>query len=54
MQQALIGDVPNVSMRNRFFTSPSGVRFHQKFMNTTDTPEVRFNVPEGGTSMTRC
>ncbi len=44
--QWLIGDVPNVSMRKRFFSSPNGVRFHQQFMNTTDEPEVRFNLPE--------
>jgi hypothetical protein len=46
--QWLIGDVPNISMRKRFFSSPSGVRFHEQFMQTTDLPEVTFNVPEGG------
>jgi hypothetical protein len=46
--QWLIGDVPNISMRKRFFSSPNGVRFHQQFMRTTDAPEVTFNVPEGG------
>jgi hypothetical protein len=44
----LIGDVPNISMRKRFFSSPNGVRFHQQFLQTTDAPEVRFNVLENG------
>ena len=44
----LIGDLPNVSKRKRFFSSPDGVRFHRQFMNTTDAPEVAFNLPESG------
>jgi hypothetical protein len=46
--QWLIGDVPNVSMRKRFFSSPNGIRFHQEFMQTSEVPQVTFNVPEGG------
>ncbi len=46
--QWLIGDIPNVSKRKRFFSSPKGVRFHQEFMQTTDTPIVNFNVPDEG------
>jgi hypothetical protein len=46
--QWLIGDVPNVSMRKRFFSSANGVRFHQQFMQTSDPPEVKFNVPDVG------
>jgi cyclopropane fatty-acyl-phospholipid synthase-like methyltransferase len=42
----LIGDVPNVSKRKRFFSSDAGVQFHRQFMNTADTPEVRFNQIE--------
>lgn len=41
--EMLIGDVPNVSMRKRFFSSPGGIKFHQQFMNTLSPPEVRFN-----------
>jgi len=41
--QFLIGDIPNVSKRKRFFSSASGVRFHQKFMATSEVPEVDFN-----------
>jgi hypothetical protein len=41
--QFLIGDVPNVSKRKRFFASAAGVRFHREFMQTDEAPEVRFN-----------
>lgn len=44
--QALIGDIPNVSKRKRFFNSPNGVRYHQRFMQTDEPPTVRFNVLE--------
>jgi hypothetical protein len=39
----LIGDIPNVSKRKRFFASETGVRFHQQFMQTDDRPSVAFN-----------
>ena len=39
----LIGDIPNVSKRKRFFSSPAGVMFHHEFMQTKETPEVAFN-----------
>lgn len=42
----LIGDVPNVSKRKRFFASQTGVRFHQSFMGTTESPVVSFNSVE--------
>lgn len=38
--QLLIGDIPNVSKRKRFFSSEAGVRFHQQFMNTSESPCV--------------
>ncbi len=41
--EMLIGDIPNVSKRRRFFSSLRGVKFHQQFMNTQDLPEVQFN-----------
>lgn len=44
--QFLIGDIPNVSKRKRFFASETGVRFHQEFMQTTERPDVRFNQIE--------
>lgn len=41
--QLLIGDVPNISKRKRFFSSAVGVAFHKKFMNTDESPKVLFN-----------
>ena len=41
--ECLIGDVPNVSKRKRFFSSPTGRAFHKDFMNTADEPTVEFN-----------
>lgn len=44
--QFLIGDIPNISKRKRFFSSEAGVRFHQNFTNTDNRPEVTFNCIE--------
>lgn len=44
--QLLIGDIPNISKRKRFFSSDSGKKFHKEFMNTNDEPEVVFNCIE--------
>jgi hypothetical protein len=44
----LLGDVPNISMRKRFFASETGVRFHQAFTGRQETPEVSWNVLEPG------
>ncbi len=46
--QLLLADLPNLSKRKRFFASETGVRFHQEFMDTSDRPEVAFNVVEPG------
>jgi hypothetical protein len=46
--QMLIGDIPNVSMRKRFFSSTNGIQFHQRANNTTEFPEVKFNQLEKG------
>jgi len=46
--ECLIGDVPNISKRKRFFSSPTGIEFHKKFMNTEDAPQVEFNRIEAG------
>jgi hypothetical protein len=43
--ELLIGDIPNVSKRRRFFTSDAGIAFHKRFTNTDAMPDVRFNVP---------
>lgn len=41
--QFLIGDIPNISKRKRFFAGETGVQFHQEFMQTTEHPVVKFN-----------
>ncbi len=41
--EMLIGDIPNISKRRRFFSSTNGIKFHQQFMNTESLPEVQFN-----------
>lgn len=42
----LIGDIPNISMRKRFFAGESGIRHHQEFTNTKEIPSVSFNSIE--------
>lgn len=44
--QMLLGDIPNVSKRKRFFSSEAGVQFHQEFMKTNEAPQVNFNTIE--------
>jgi 2-polyprenyl-3-methyl-5-hydroxy-6-metoxy-1,4-benzoquinol methylase len=44
----LIGDVPNVSKRRRFFSSPAGIAFHKRFMETDDPPEVDWQTSDPG------
>jgi hypothetical protein len=46
--QLLIGDVPNQSMRKRFFSSPRGARFHQEFTGTAEAPAISHNTLEPG------
>jgi hypothetical protein len=44
----LVGDVPNVSKRKRFFSSAAGISHHQSFTGTDEVPLVQFNRPEPG------
>jgi hypothetical protein len=46
--QLLIGDIPNQSMRKRFFNSAEGVRFHQAFTGTDDVPMITHNMLDPG------
>lgn len=46
--EMLVGDIPNVSKRKRFFSSPHGIEFHQQFTNTDEIPSVVFNTQEIG------
>jgi len=45
----LIGDIPNISMRRRFFSSESGKKFHREFTGKSSDPEVTFNVVDANT-----
>jgi 2-polyprenyl-3-methyl-5-hydroxy-6-metoxy-1,4-benzoquinol methylase len=44
--ELLVGDVPNVSMRRRFFSSDAGKTFHRSFTGTDTDPDVVFNTLE--------
>jgi SAM-dependent methyltransferase len=44
--QLLIGDIPNLSKRKRFFSSENGVKYHQEFMKTNEKPRVLYNTVE--------
>jgi hypothetical protein len=44
----LVGDIPNVSKRRRFFSAPAGQQFHREFTGSDEPPDVRFNEPEPG------
>ena len=46
--EMLIGDIPNVSKRKRFFSSPAGIEFHRRYTGTNEVPAVAFNTPEAG------
>jgi SAM-dependent methyltransferase len=46
--ELLIGDIPNISKRKRFFSAPAGVKFHQNFTNSNEVPSVQFNRIEAG------
>lgn len=44
--ELLLGDIPNTTMRKRFFTSSEGVRTHQDYTQTKEIPDVSFNKLE--------
>jgi hypothetical protein len=44
----LIGDLPNVSRRKRFFSSAAGAAFHREFTGRDEDPTVVFNRTETG------
>jgi SAM-dependent methyltransferase len=45
----LIGDIPNVSKRKRFFASETGIKHHKAFMQTDEAPVIEFNRIEPDT-----
>jgi hypothetical protein len=44
--QLLLGDIPNISKRKRFFSSTTGIEFHKKFMNTSEPPKLQMYEAE--------
>lgn len=44
----LIGDIPNISKRRRFFSSEAGVRFHHVYTGKKEAPVVEFNRISAG------
>lgn len=46
--QCILGDIPNIDKRKRFFSSNTGINFHKKFMKTTENPIVKFNCLDKG------
>jgi hypothetical protein len=44
----LIGDIPNVSMRNRLFSSESGKSYHRQYTQSDTDPPLRFNQVVAG------
>jgi hypothetical protein len=44
----LVGDVPNISKRKRFFSSEAGKQFHKEFMKTDEDPVVEHAKLEPG------
>lgn len=46
--EILIGDIPNISKRKRFFASKNGIKFHQNFTKSKEIPKVKFNCIESG------
>jgi hypothetical protein len=46
--EIMFGDVPNITMRKRFFSSASGEASHRQFTGRDEKPEVHFNQLELG------
>lgn len=44
--EILIGDIPNISKRKRFFSSTNGIKYHQEFTGTEEIPDVDFTAIE--------
>lgn len=42
----LLGDIPNISMRKRFFSSAAGKQFHREFTGRDEDPAVSYNLIE--------
>jgi hypothetical protein len=46
--EILLGDVPNGTMRKRFFASNAGIACHKDYTGRDEMPNVQFNTLEAG------
>jgi hypothetical protein len=46
--ELLLADLPNTSMRKRFFASAAGEATHRAYTGRDEKPELHFNTPEPG------
>ncbi|MBF0603819.1 MAG: class I SAM-dependent methyltransferase [Nitrospirae bacterium] len=46
--EIFLGDIPNVTMRKRFFSGNEGVQLHKQFTGRDEMPDVQFNQLEAG------
>lgn len=46
--EVLFGDIPNITMRKRFFASSAGIGCHRQYTGRDELPDVRFNQLERG------
>jgi hypothetical protein len=46
--EIFIGDIPNITMRKRFFSGNEGVSLHKQFTGRNELPNVQFNQLETG------
>lgn len=44
--ELFLGDIPNTTMRKRFFASAAGEASHRAYTSTDEKPVVAFNLPE--------
>lgn len=44
----MFGDIPNITMRKRFFSSAGGQKSHRQYTGRDEKPEVLFNQLELG------
>lgn len=46
--EIILGDIPNITMRKRFFSSAAGAKCHREYTGCDEPPVVRFNQLEPG------
>jgi hypothetical protein len=46
--EIFLGDIPNITMRKRFFSGNEGVSLHKQFTGRDELPNVQFNQLETG------